>query len=144
MSSSICCPWGPWLIEAVFKHERIVRIHCLCHRIYDLQQSALSMQIRVLSVQGQGEKCFFRILFNQTLLRWISPSECNLLLWISSSFPNARTTRITQRIVFFSHINLQVEQYSIEKECCPVYPPKRKALWHAWKERIHIIYFIKI
>ena len=101
MSSSICCPWGPWLIEAVFKHERIVRIHCLCHRIYDLQQSALSMQIRVLSVQGQGEKCFLRILFNQTLLRWISPSECNLLLWISSSFPNARTTRITQRIVFF-------------------------------------------
>ena len=80
----------------------------------------------------------------ETLLRsdWLGPKVApitTLLLWISSSFPNARTTRITQRIVFFSHINLQVEQYSIEKECCPVYPPKRKALWHAWKERIHII-----
>ena len=141
MSSSICCPWGPWLIEAVFKHERIVRIHCLCHRIYDLQQSALSMQIRVLSVQGQGEKCFLRILFNQTLLRWISPSECNLLLWISSSFPNARTTRITQRIVFFP-ISIYRLSNTVLKKSAVLFTPQSAKHYDMHEKREYILFIL--
>lgn len=91
-------------------------------------------------VVSARREVFFRILFNQTRLRWINPPKCNLILWISSSFSNAWTTRITQsKSCLFSHINLQIEQYSIEKQCCPVYPPKRKALWDVWKGRIHII-----
>lgn len=132
----------------VFKHEKIVR----CITVYIIRFTTSNEVLWACKYACyqymQGEKCFLRILFNQTRLRWISPSKCNLILWISSSFSHAWTTRITQRVTFFPILIYRLRNtVSIQywKTVLSCLPPKAQSIMGCMKrENTYYHHWLKI